>query len=214
MTISITSDTAIVNQALARLSEESIYSIDDDYKRARIAKRLYNHSLNYVLAYNWPFARRIKSLNEISSVDEDDKLFTYVHQVPSDSHHIIDLLPLGRKDKWEQIGNQIHSHLASPRVLYITREISVVNFSGPFINSVVTYLAALLCGPIVKDEQLTQQLMNEFRLTLYENLKLDAMIGSRHLDTDMDPDNDSFVTGEDNQTQDEDEISKRYLLPE
>lgn len=214
MTVSITSDTEIVNQALARLAEESVYSIEDDYKRARIAKRLYHHSLNYVLSYNWPFARRIKELNELSEVDDDLKLFTYVHQVPSDNHHIIDLLPLGRKDKWEQIGQQIHSHLASPRALYITKEISPVNFSGPFVNSVVIFLASLLAGPLVKDEELAQNFLNEFNLKLYENLKLDAMIGSRHLDTDLNPDNDAFVTGEDNTNEDADEISKRYLLPE
>lgn len=215
MTVSITSDTEIVNQALALLGEESVFTIDEETKRARLAKALYSQSLNIVLAYNWPFARRIKKLNEIGELDNEDKIFSYVHRTPSDSHHIIDLLPIGRGGKWEQIGVQIHSNFAEPRALYITKEISPANFSGPFVNSVVLYLAHLLAGPITRDPKRTQELFQVFSAGLFENLRLDAGIGSEHLHPDANADNDAFVTGEPHvESEALDDLSKRYLLPD
>lgn len=216
MTVAITSDTEIVNQALARLGEEGIFSIEDENKRARTSKRLYFHSLNYVLAYNWPFARRIKSLNELSGVPDEEKLYSFVHQAPSGYHHIIDLLPLGRRGTWDQIGNQIHSKHQTAVALYITRNISAINFSAPFVNSVVTFLASLLSGPITTNDEKGQSLMQEFATRLPENLRMDANIGSQHFHPDMDPDSDPFVTGDKRGfpfDEEEEQLLSRYLLP-
>jgi len=79
-------DTALANLALTRLGVDSILSIDDPTKAARLAKAYIGHARELVLlSYAWRAARARARLVAVATPDlvEDDE-YQYAYDLPAD----------------------------------------------------------------------------------------------------------------------------------
>lgn len=83
MTLAI-SEVSVSNLALVKLGQETISSLSQDTKQARVVNAVFEMCRNEVLeAHDWYFARKTV---ELASIDEEDTLniWQYVYELPAD----------------------------------------------------------------------------------------------------------------------------------
>jgi hypothetical protein len=191
------SEIGICNNALALLGASAIRSFDEDNKRARLCKNLYDVSRDFLLrSYDWPFARSFAKLQKIDTEDIEVPPGMNLFGLPASYVRILDVYPRGSKTPWEIIGRYLCSPMEDVRVYYTRKEVSVVLFSCTFVSALSVLLAYRMCPSITQDEALTKALYEQYKIEIGEFAANDANEGNDYIPFDTDPNNDSFVTGE------------------
>ena len=168
----------ICNMALAHLgADANIASIapPDGSEEAGHCARMYPLARTYLLAGTvaWGFAKRRVALDEL----ENDSLdWTYKYQLPSDFLHVLHVIartnnqtvfsladledgngarqvapyPLGASAPCDIEGSALYTNEPNAELLYVRDMVDTGKFPPRFTMAVSYYLAALLCGPLVK----------------------------------------------------------------
>jgi hypothetical protein len=173
----VSTDVQIVNLALHHLGVERISSLDEDSKRAKLMKDLYELTLNEVLrSATWGFAMKRAKLDKLSTAPA----FEYSAQfnLPVDYlklHEVTEFDPsrgTGQKHpyvNWDEPyrlqykieGTRILASADTLYVRYIAKVTDVGTFSPDFIECLSRTLASKACFSLTQDRNLRSALMEE-----------------------------------------------------
>lgn len=170
----------ICNSALAQLGEESITSLDDNSKKARLCKQFYEDTRDAVLrAYPWRCAIEFQSLNQLSGTDAiTGSGFAYTYQLPTSPWCLRALLLNNDKSvKWEIIGRKLCTDESSVNLKYIKRIIDPGSFDSLLYNAIAVRMATKLAYPITGKPDLTPTLWKLYELILDEARAIDSQEG-------------------------------------
>jgi len=173
----VSTDVQIVNLALHHLGVERISSLDEDSKRAKLMKDLYELTLNEVLrSATWGFAMKRAKLEKLSSAPA----FGYSSQfdLPNDYlklHEVTEFDPsrgTGQKHpytNWDE-PYRLEYKIEDGRILasadtlyirYIFKAFKVDMFSPDFVECLSRTLASKACFSLTQDRNLRAALMEE-----------------------------------------------------
>jgi len=190
------SEIAICNIALALVGEKSIRSFDENNKRARLSKPLYEITRDMLLTrIDWSFARKMRELKQIDTTNLpfDVPEGWYVYARPSDCLALRRAEPLDISVKWRSVQGYVISPV-TPLSMWYTKSITTTNlFSAGFVDSLSLGLAARLAGPLTQSKQLALTLRNEFLASLPSTEEEDANQNGDYPEEDNNPYVDSFV---------------------
>lgn len=141
------SSTEICNEALARLGEASISSIDDNSVAARACKLHYEPVRDKLLrSHRWNFATTRAVLSQLSPAP----LFgwDYQYQIPADCLRVLDINDTADgdviTDEWVVEGTKILSNADTINLVYIARIETVGLFDDLFADALSCKLAVRL----------------------------------------------------------------------
>ena len=190
------SEVAICNNALAMLGANSIRSFDEDNKRARLCKNLYEVTRDLLLrSYDWPFARGFANLQQLDTEDVDKPEGMNVFVLPADCLRARDVHPRGSHTPWDVAGNYVFSPLSSIGLYYTRKEVSTTAFSSTFSSALALTLAYKLAPSLTQDSSLARALFEQVKMDVPEMAAVDANEGNDYVPFDTNPDYDPFVTG-------------------
>jgi len=188
----------VSNVALATIGENSIVSFDDDNKRARMCKRFYDFTRDYMLAhFDWAFARRFKMLQRVNLPADEVPPGLYAFGLPGDLSLARTLWPYGSRDKWEVFGKYLYAARSENVGLYYTsNEVASAQITIQFANVLALGMAVRLAPPLSQDKKLSGVLYEQFKVEQNEAWQVDANQGNNYRYADEDPNNDTFVNPE------------------
>jgi hypothetical protein len=112
-------------------------------------------------AFPWPFAVKVKALNQSIVTTDGEWLYTY--QLPSDYLRALRVVPTGvskdypghdyviRSDETE-LDLLLFTNVEDAQLHYIYREVETGRYSPLFVSALAYLLASYLAGPIVKGQ--------------------------------------------------------------
>lgn len=186
----------VVNVALARLGVDSINSLQDSSKPARVASRLVNHSRDVLLAkYAWNFANKTVSLVEST---ETHPIYTYVYDYPSDC-----ITPLRFIDTdleyyratnvtWERWQEYIVTEMEAIAMLYTSKVELYSKYPPLFSEALSAVLTAELCPALIQDKKLYRELLEVAEIKILQAQEADANDGLIYPTDDEDIRQDTF----------------------
>jgi hypothetical protein len=192
------SEVSICNNALARIGADVIRSFDDDNRRSRICKILYDQIRDQVLFYvDWAFARKFAKIRavyaELTGLVLPEGITAYA--MPDDCICPRDVGPIGSREWWTTQGCYVWMKAALEEVdfYYTYKCTSTVYFSQAFIEVMIAGLAAALAMPIAQDKSMASTLYQQYQLVLHQAMADDANQGSPHQYPDDIPELDTYV---------------------
>lgn len=189
----------ICNLALAHIGAESIRSLDETNKRARMADVFYDSSRDYLLSkFDWPFARAVMNLQQAVIPDDQALPNLYPYVIPSDCKTPRELWPAGSKNYWEVLGDFIYCRIPSasetPVILIYTKQVTdSTKFTDTFRTVLALLIAVRMAPSITQDKALTNALFSQYMAERNDAHESDANIGNTYREYDEDPNNDTFV---------------------
>lgn len=173
-------ETEICNSALIKVGADTIASLTDNSKRARLCNKLYGTCRDEVLyAHPWNFAIKRVQLARLSTSPTYE--FTYAYQLPSDVLRVLgtkgsDLY--GPTLNWQREGDTIVSDESSMMVRYIAKITDVQKFNSMFKEVLALRIAGDLAYPLTQSNSLTDRLKKEYREWIRESRSFDAQEGN------------------------------------
>ena len=168
------SQTAICNRALIRIGADTITSIDEDSKEARVMNILYEQIRKELLrSHLWNFALRREILS--SSVDSPDFQWLYRYPLPSDCLRVIGLHDPVSEFKVEN--GAIMSDDDGIYLIYVKDITDVSEFDSGFVTMFSLKLAMEAAYSLTNSSGLTNQLQQEFLQARREAKQYDAQEG-------------------------------------
>ncbi len=164
----------ICNMALAHLGQEPISSMGQEDERARRCSLFYDPVRKEVLrTHNWSFAGTVCSLSLLAKKEGAAYLYTYAY--PQDCLFLRRVFGAAAKNTpFKEIFDQdlharvILSGLDQAKAEY-TRDVNDENLFDPaFIKAFSLALAADLALALTGDQNLAQQMLQKYSLTLQE----------------------------------------------
>ena len=198
----------ICNMALAMVGANLIRSLDEDNKRARTCAVFYPMTRDYLLdRFDWNFARKMAYLQPLSEervigrppvISGSIPDGWYAYQQPHDCITPRDVHPPGSQKtaKWKKFQNMILTVLppeTKPRLYYTCAVESTALFSPSFCTLLATGLALKLAPALAKDQQMTQSLLQQWKMEQAEVFGDDASTGDEYREHDERPEVDTFV---------------------
>lgn len=165
MSATATSQTKIINIALALLGEPEIADIDDEGYPAQLARTMYAATRDAVLEeFTWNFATTSTSISKIADTPQYE--FESAYPVPENYLRVYSING-DREMDWrvEMVNNQlcIVTSLDSPIALrFIYRQLDVTQYTATFIAALAARLAAEWATPLSKDKSLAEQLAQSY----------------------------------------------------
>jgi len=192
-----TSKVDICNVSLAMLGADSIRTLTENNKRARMASAFFDFTRDYILAkVDWSFARKYVQLQPLDQDDYTVPDNLYVYSLPSDCHVVRDMHPPGSKDKWHVMGRLFYceSDTGTDVYIYYTAKITDITIYSSAFNNLLALGLAVKMGPaLTQDKQLVGTLQEQFMVEQVNAWETDANIGNQYRAFDEDPNNDTFV---------------------
>ncbi len=198
------SEVDITNMALAMLGANTIRSLDEDNKRARLASIFYPMIRDYCLArFDWPFAKRYAELHMYEAENDivlHDMIGTevpdgwYPYAIPSDCLAPRDIDPIGSREKWIVIRKVILLRRPPeiPSYLWYTGEVTnTTEFSMQFIYILSLGLAAKLASSVAVNPEMAGAVTQQWQIEQTIGFTDDANIGENP-DPDGNPRLDPF----------------------
>ena len=180
--------------ALAMLGADSIRNFNEPNKRARMCDVFFEITKNYLLTFDWPFARKYVELQEVDTTSMTVPENMYVFKLPNDCKQPRDVAPRGTNDKWEVKGNHVYTTLSTGVYLHYTAKADDASkYTDSFANLLAMGLAVRLAPSITQDKELTRALKEDYRIAQLEAWETEANVGNYYREPDEDPNNDSFV---------------------
>ena len=188
----MSSEIDICNLALVAIGAEQIRDFTGANKRERVCETMYSHVRDKLLAgYDWSFARVIASLRETVGAEANE--YGTGYDVPNDCLRAIDILPLGRGQRWERIGASIFTSVPEPKLRYTKRETNTGLYTMAFVDALSLQLAVAIAPTIRQNDKYEARLEQRATAALMLAQEEDAGQGEDYRHPDNDPNNDSFV---------------------
>lgn len=146
----------ICNMALVSVGQEPIMSFDDQDKRARLCKQLYEQVKKSLLrSYSWTFAVRRARL----AMEQDAPAFGHAHsfRLPSDCLRIVEMDTQGLPFNLEGGGILTDAHEVKLR--YVADIEDATAMDAQFVEVLANQIACAIVTPLTADAQLLQQLL-------------------------------------------------------
>ena len=151
----------IMNKALGMLGANQIYNIDDDTLEAKAAKKMYQPSLDSVLAEtDWTFAIK-RSMLDISETKTPAWGGGNYFELPSDMIKIVDVM--NRYVPWRREGNYIFTHASEFGLVYVARCVDPTYYPPYFIDALSAKLAVEMCYLLTNSTEKTNVLIDLYR---------------------------------------------------
>lgn len=182
----------IVNQALTKLGEARIVSMNDDNKAARSMSSAYNIiTLAEIRAHNWRFA--IKRTELAVLADAPAWGYNYQYQVPSDYLRLVQvndqLIDVNApyyittsNSLYQLEGKQILTNLGAPlKIRYVSNVttpegvIDTTQFDACFVDVLATRLAIQCCEDLTDSSTLKSGLWDEYKLMIKQAVRANAI---------------------------------------
>jgi hypothetical protein len=166
------SKTDICNLALARLGAENIISIDDDTKRAKTLKAVYDLVRDIVLAdHPWNFAITRATLALLTTAPEFG--YCYAYQLPTDPFCLRVLGIVGDTAanvdpgiEYKIEGQRLLTNVSPCNIKYIARVTVEGVFTPSFCSALALRLAAEVAYKLTGNASLKGEAMKEYQLEL------------------------------------------------
>ena len=172
----MTSVVEIGNIALINLGEDTITSLDDDVKAARLINRRFAPIRDAVLrAHPWNCAM---ARAQIASTDPAPLWGPAAcYQLPTDCLRVLRLED--RTDAWKVEGRKIVTNAAAPLNILYAKQVNDPNEFDPLlIEAIAARLAADLAHPITQSTTLIQVMWDLYRQKLIEARGVDGQEGT------------------------------------
>lgn len=177
----MSADVDIVNAALVKLGEQTIASLSEDVKPARLASFIYADVRDAVLrAHPWNFA--LKRALLAASTAAPTWGYVYAYNLPADPDYCLRALTVNGENqysgKWKVEGRQILTDLGAPlKLLYISRATVVDDWDALFREALSARLAAELAEPLGKATSLQEAMVRLYGDKLGEARSSDGQEG-------------------------------------
>jgi len=174
------SEVDICNSALLQLGEDTILSLDDDSKKARLCKRFYPDVRDAVLrAYPWRCAIQFQSLGLLAGSDVITGTdFAYTFQLPVSPYCLRALLVnADRTVAWEVVGRKLLCDESSVNLKFIARLTDPGLFDSLLIDSIACRLAQMIAYPVTGNATLPKTMWDLYQQKLSEARSIDSMEG-------------------------------------
>ena len=150
----------ICNQALLKLGQSPIMSIDDDSPRARQCFQEFESALGATLrSYPWPFAIVRKELGRITEVPPFG--FSYYYELPADMARAVEVF--AQDHKYQIEGKRIATNAEYVAMRYVTKSIEVEQLDDQTVEVVALMLAVKLAVILTENLQLKDMLYAELQ---------------------------------------------------
>lgn len=182
----MTSQVGIVNNALIKLGEQTIISIDDDTNAVRTMKAIYEKVRDAELRQNrWNFSMKRASLSALT--DAPAWGYDYHYQLPSDclrldmieDSYVVQNLDVYRQDEnlfYRIEGRKILTDVEAPlNIRYIYRVEDTNEYDALFVDTFAARLAYEACERITQSSQKKQIAWNEYLMSLRQSVKVGAI---------------------------------------
>jgi len=144
----------IINYGLILAHQKKIFDIDEDNKRARTAKAIYNLDLDEVLSgRNWPFARKQAELSLDGDTPEYDWSFKF--GLPGDYLKMIEVQD--QYDYQEEDGFILYND-STLAITYIFRQLDPNKYTPYFATTLGTRLAVDFALILAIDTELSEKM--------------------------------------------------------
>lgn len=156
----MSSDLAVVNEALVRIGVPPIASFSEQSAQALTAQTIYRNVVDELIAdHPWYFALREVTLAKLEVDDEDRwyRGYKYVYQLPSDAMRILGLRSL---DRYELAGDQLYTDDRHGDLVYI-RQRGAEAWPPHFRRLAVFELAAAFAMTLTDSANRAQMMQNE-----------------------------------------------------
>lgn len=175
---------SICSNALRKLGDNPIVSLDEDSNRGRLCNALWEGTRDSVLrAFPWNSAMARAQLAELS--DSPAFEFTSQYQKPSDCLIVRSLFEYS--EKWKIEGDKIMTMGTGELSIIYTKREEDPSIYDPLLVEVLTERMAFeLCEPITQNVNLTQAFYTRYKEKLAEARSLDSQESSV----------DSFASGD------------------
>jgi hypothetical protein len=168
-------ETSIANRALLEIGADRINSLNEDNKRARACKALYDIVRDEVLrAHPWNFAiTRV----QLAPLDETPVFqYTYVYQVPTDSLRILSAEDSTVEFKVE--GRKIYTDQANFYIRYIKQVTDTSQFDANFAEVVALKLASRISYIVTQSTAVKDECERAYLQALKDARSFDAQEGT------------------------------------
>lgn len=177
------SEVEICNSALIKLGDDTITSLTDDSKRARLCNAQFARLRDEVLrAHPWNFAIRRASLAKLSQAPAFE--FAAAFQLPEDPYCLRVLLLFDgsaaqgiSRHRWKIEGRTLLSDENSAKIIYIARVIDPNQFDAMFAEALALRLANELAYSLTNNATLVQTHYDLYRHALQQARATDASEG-------------------------------------
>jgi hypothetical protein len=168
---------SICSNALIKIGDKAITSLNDGSTRADICNRFYGKCLEAVLrAHPWKFGTARKTLALLTSTPEFG--FKYEYQLPSDCLFVIGT-SLDKDEKWSVEGRKILCDVATLSIQYIVKTTSDADMDALFVEALEAKLALEIAIPITGQQSIHDRMTQEYRDKLREARTRDGLEQSR-----------------------------------
>jgi len=141
------SETAICNEALIPLGEDTIISLDDNNKRARLCKAIYASKRDWLLRHHpWKFA--ITRVTLAADVDTPDSEFDAQFTLPSDCLRFLSIYPPDTIP-YRIEGRKILCSETALSIKYIKQVTDILIMDQSFKEALSALIARELCIPLI-----------------------------------------------------------------
>ena len=155
---------SICNQALARLGEEQIMSLDDESQAAGYCSTFYEQTRDEVLqSHLWKFATKTVTLSRLSTAPLGP--WTVQYQMPTDCLRVIDLNGTRFNDSQDFFAiqeNRLLTDETAAVIRYIFRQTDANKFSPLFVEALACKLAHKLAKPLTEDSNTAREMLAEY----------------------------------------------------
>ena len=159
----------------------------------------YDYTRDYLLSkFDWTFARKLQKLNEVVLTTPVPS-GTYAYELPNDCKVPRDVHPLGSRESWLVMGNQLYCKIPPETGVYLYYtylQTDTSTYPETFSNLLSLGLAARICAPITQDKKLAKLMYEMYQTEILEVMEVDSNIGNVQPANDNNPDADSFVNPE------------------
>jgi len=166
-----TSVVQIVNNGLARISQEAITSLNEDTEQARISNLIYEQVRDDVITdHVWNFA--VKRIELARDSEGPAFGYAYSYTLPTDC-----LKVLGMEQQtmvYEIESGKLLTDEGTAKIKYIRRVIDPNEFSSKFIEALSARLAAELAIPLVDSSTLQQNMYELYLRKLMDAKSVDS----------------------------------------
>ncbi len=168
----------ICNNALIKLGSNTITSLTDDTKPARLCNKMYTIMRDDLLrAHPWNFAIGRATLAQLEAAPAFG--FSFQYQLPSDSLRVLKLNTSHIPYRIE--GRKLLTDSNTVELIYIKRVTDEAQFDSNYSNILALRIAAQLAYVITNSVRLAESLKQEFRLELNRAKMNDAQEDSIHI---------------------------------
>lgn len=171
----------IANLALTKLGEHRILSLTDDSKQARCINALFDLWRDAELArHRWKFALTRQQL--AADAASPDWGYDFAYTLPSELLSLVQVgefyVPSGSKAKgpWQREGAKLLTDISAPlKIRFVQRVTNTGLFHPLFVVAFACRLAHEACEEITQSSAKKQALAAEYRDTVIEAVRADAM---------------------------------------